>query len=700
VSNYGFTLTVQNPATGNQDRFLENGGIALVEPAFFEIFDYQWLAGNPKTALTEPNSIVITEKWAKKFFGSRNPIGQTMLADNKHTFKVTGLLKDYPANTDLKYDMFVSYNTHKEVNPKYYMGNWGWVSSATQCYIRLSDEFTAKQLSDALPAFHKKYYTQKDNVHHHVLQPLHDIHFSEKYYGSIEKDRLYIMLLIGLVIVVIACINFINLATAQAVKRSKEVGVRKVLGSTQVQLFWQFINETALLTLLAVGIALFLTVLALPYLNEWMQVSIALNLFTDPLLLPFLALLSLAIIVLAGFYPAIILSGFKPVLALKGKITSIQAGGLSLRRGLVVAQFAISQAFIIGILVMTYQLEYFRTADVGFKKDGVVNVTLFDHDQVKLETFRNTLAALPAVEGVSYSLTPPMSSGNNNYDFFRFDTRTEKEGYQVNVKAADAHYLDTYGLTLLAGRNLLPSNTVREVLVNETLLYKLGFSQPEQILGKTMHTWGGSYPVVGVVKDFHIFSLKDPIDPCVITTASDQYYTAGVRLKASNFAEAVSGIEKVWNKLFPADVFEYSFLDEAVANQYKGEEVMARLTNAFAAIAVFISCLGLYGLVSFMALQKTKEIGVRKVLGASSLQIWMLFSREFALLMGLAFVIAAPVAWYIMNLWLQNFQYQITITPDIFGLAVCITLIVAALTVSYQTIKASLANPVKSLRNE
>jgi hypothetical protein len=446
VSNYGFTLTVENPATGVQDRFLENSGIALVEPAFFDIFDYQWLAGNPKTALTEPNSIVITEKWAKKFFGNRNPIGQIMQADNKHTFKVTGLLKDYPAITDLKYDMFVSYNTHKEINPKYYMGNWGWISSATNCYVRLSDDFTATQLTEALPAFHQKYYTQKDNVHHHVLQPLSDIHFSEKYYGSIQKDRLYTMSLIGLVIVVIACINFINLSTAQAVRRSKEVGVRKVLGSTQPQLFWQFIYETALLTLLSVGIALVLSALALPYLNEWMSVSLQLSLVTDPLLLPFLALLTVAVIVLAGFYPAIILSGFKPVLALKGKITSRQAGGVSLRRGLVVAQFAISQAFIIGILVMAYQLEYFKKADVGFKKEGILNITLFDQDKTKLETFRNELNALPAVEEISYSLTPPMSTGNNNYDFFRFDTRTEKEGYQINVKAADNHYLDVYEL--------------------------------------------------------------------------------------------------------------------------------------------------------------------------------------------------------------------------------------------------------------
>jgi ABC-type antimicrobial peptide transport system permease subunit len=478
------------------------------------------------------------------------------------------------------------------------------------------------------------------------------------------------------------------------------VGVRKVLGSTQPQLFWQFIQETTLLTLLSVAIALVLSVLALPYLNEWMSVSLQLSLLTDPLLLPFLALLGVAVIVLAGFYPAIILSGFKPVLALKGKITSRQAGGVSLRRGLVVAQFAISQAFIIGILVMTYQLEYFKNADVGFKKEGILNITLFNQDKTKLETFRNKLNALPAVEEISYSLTPPMSTGNNNYDFFRFDTRTEKEGYQINVKAADNHYLDVYELKLIAGRNLLPSDTVREVLVNETLLYKLGFTQPQEILGKTMHTWGGSYPVVGVVKDFHLFSLKDAIDPCILTTASDQYYTAGVHLKTSNFSGIISQIEQVWNDTFPAEVFEYSFLDESVAKNYRGEEIMARLTHAFAAIAIFISCLGLYGLVSFMALQKNKEIGVRKVLGASSGQILLLFSGEFISLLGIAFVIAAPIAFYVMSQWLQNFQYQIDITPDIFGIAALITLVVAALTVGFQSFKASVANPVKSLRNE
>jgi predicted permease len=700
IVSYGFLLSIPNAATGTDDRFLENEGIALVEPTFFDIFDYQWLAGNPATALNEPNSVVITEKWAKKFFGNRNPIGQVMRADNKHNFTVTGLVKDHPANTDLKYNMFVSYNTHKEINPQYYMGNWGWISSANYCYIRLSEDFTAKQLSGALPAFHEKYYPQKDNVHHHVLQPLSDVHFNGKYYGSIQKERLYVISLIGLIILVIACINFINLATAQAVKRSKEVGVRKVLGSTQPQLFWQFMNETALLTLSAIGVALLLSSFALPYLNEWMDVSLAINLLSDPLLLLFLALLFVVVVVLSGFYPAMVLSGFKPVMALKGKITSGQAGGLTLRRSLVVAQFAISQAFIIGILVMAYQLEYFRKADVGFRKEAIINVTLFEKDKVKLQTFRNKLKALPAVAEVSYSLAPPMSSGANNYDFFRFDTRTQSEGYQVNVKAADHTFLEVYELKLLAGRNLLPADTVRELLVNETLLYKLGFTQPEQILGKSLHTWGGSFPVVGVVKDFHLFSLQDAIDPCIIGTSAEQYYTAGIRLQTPNFAEAISRIERVWNEIFPAEVFEHAFLDETIARQYRGEEQMARLTNVFAMIAVFISCLGLYGLVSFMALQKTKEIGVRKVLGASSLQILLLFSGEFVRLLVIAFVIAAPVAFYVMTLWLQNFQYQITITPDIFGIAGLVTLAVAALTVGYQSFKSSIANPVKSLRNE
>jgi predicted permease len=700
LSNYGFLLAIPNPDKGTEDRFLENSGIALVEPAFFDIFDYEWLAGNPETALTEPNSVVITEKWAKKFFGNRNPIGQVMKADNKHNFKVTGLLKDYPANTDLKYDMFVSYTTHKAINPQYYMGNWAWINSASTCYIRLSDEFTAKDLTQALPEFHKKYYTQKDNVHHHVLQPLRDVHFNQQYYGSMQLERLYVMALIGVVILVIACINFINLSTAQAVRRSKEVGVRKVLGSTQPQLFWQFMNETALLTLAAVAISLVIAKISLPYLNEWMQVSLALNLFTDPVLLFFLALLTIVVVILSGFYPALVLSGFKPALALKGKITSSQAGGLTLRRSLVIAQFTISQALIIGILVMAYQIEYFKNADVGFKKEAIVNVTLFERDSPKLETFRNKLAQIPDIAGVSYSLSAPMSSGNNNYDFFRFDTRTEREGYQINVKAADHHFLETYELKLVAGRNLLPSDTAREIIVNETLVYKLGLTKPEEILGKTMHTWGGSFPVVGVVKDFHLHSLQTGIDPCIITTSSRDYYLAGIQVKSSNFSGVIQQIEKAWNEVFPAEVFEFSFLDETIASQYRGEEIMARLTNVFAAIAVFISCLGLYGLVSFMALQKTKEIGVRKVLGASSMQILLLFSKEFVRLLIIAFVIAAPLAWVVMNKWLQNFEFQITITPDIFGIAALITLLVAAFTVGYQSLKASAANPVKSLRNE
>ncbi len=701
VANYGFLITIQHPTQQKERRFLENQGIALVEPAFFDIFDYQWLAGNSQTALAEPNSVVITEKWAKKFFGDENPIGKVIKADNKHTFKVTGLLKDYPANTDLRYDMFVSYNTHKEINPQYYKGNWGWISSATNCYIKLPHSYTAGQISAAMRAFHKKYYDAEGlKIHKHVLQPLRDIHFNEQYYGSMQKEVLYAISGVGIIILVIACINFINLSTAQATRRSKEVGVRKVLGSTRKQLFWQFIYETALLTFSALVLGLLLSTLILPSLNQWMGISLEINLLNDIYLLIFLALLVVTIIFLSGFYPAMVLSGFKPVMALKGKITSQQIGGVSLRRSLVVVQFAISQVLIIGVLVMLYQLDYVKNADLGFKKEAIVNVTLFDQDSNKLETFRNKLIQTPGVEKVSFSLTPPIGNGNTNYDFFRFDTRTVKEGFQINVKAADHNYLNVYDLKLIAGRNLLRSDTIRELIVNETLLAKLGIAQPEQILGKIIHTWGGSYPVVGVIKDFHQHSLQSGIDPCVITTISQSYYLAGIRLKTGNFNQTVKRIEEAWNSSFPDQVFEYSFLDEMIASLYKSEEIMANLINTFAAIAIFISCLGLYGLVSFMALQKTKEIGVRKVLGATTGQILLLFSREFARLLMIAFICAAPLAWYIMTLWLQNFQFQITITPDIFLLAALITVFVAAITVGYQTIKSSIVNPVKSLRSE
>ncbi|QHT70428.1 FtsX-like permease family protein [Rhodocytophaga rosea] len=701
VANYGFLLEINNPGKNSPDRFLQNNGIALVEPAFFDMFDYRWIAGNPVTALTEPNSVVLTRRSAEKFFGDQNPIGKVMKADNRINLKVTGLLEDSPANTDLKYDMFVSYSTHKDINPQYYKGNWGWINSATTCYVLLSEGFDAAQLTKALPDLHKKYYSAEDaKVFKHVLQPLSDIHFNQQYYGEVQKQSLYVMALIGLFIIVIACINFINLSTAQAIRRAKEVGVRKVLGSTRLQLFWQFINETAILTLLAILLSIVLSSVALPYQNALMDTQLQVDFFQDGYLLTFLVALTALVILFSGLYPSLILSGFKPVTALKGRISAAQVGGLSLRRGLVIVQFTLSQALIIGMLVIAYQMHYFRNADLGFQKEAILNITLFDRDKTTLQTFRNKLLQLPEVAKVSFSLTAPVSNGNNNYDFIRFDSRTEKEGFQVNVKAADHHFLDLYGLQLVAGRNYLPSDSMREVVINETLMHRLGITDPETIIGKPLHIWEKSFPIVGVVKDFHLHSLHNEIDPMILAPVNRDYLLASVQLHTQNLQKAIGNIESAWTQVFANQVFEYAFLDETIARYYQAEEVMATLTNVFAGIAVFISCLGLYGLVSFMAIQKTKEIGIRKVLGASVSQIILLFTKEFARLLLIAFLIAAPLAGYFMHQWLEDYPYGIKLSADIFLWAILITCVIAGITVCYQSVKAAIANPVKSLRNE
>jgi ABC-type lipoprotein release transport system permease subunit len=532
------------------------------------------------------------------------------------------------------------------------------------------------------------------------LQPLNDIHFNTNYYGPVQKERLYTFSIIGLFIIVIACINFINLSTAQAIRRAKEVGVRKVLGSTRLQLFWQFINETAILVLLAVALSLVLSFIALPFQNALMDIELQADFMTDHYLLIFLVVLMAIVIPLAGLYPAMVLSGFKPVTALKGKISAAQAGGFSLRRGLVVVQFALSQALIIGMLVIAYQMHYFKNTDLGFKKEAIINVTLFDRDKASLQTFRNQLQQNPDVARVSFSLTPPASNSNNNYDFIRFDSRTEKEGFQVNVKSADHQFMDLYGLQLVAGRNYLPSDSVREVVINETLMHKMGITDPEQIIGKPLHMWEKSFPIVGVIKDFHPHSLHSEIPPMILAPVPSDYYLASIQLQTKNLQKSISSIETAWNQVFPAQIFEYAFLDDTVARFYRAEEVMATLTNVFAGIAIFISCLGLYGLVSFMAIQKTKEIGIRKVLGASVSQIILLFTKEFARLLLIAFLIAAPIAGYVMQQWLGNYPYGIKLSADIFLWAILITCIIAGITVCYQSVKSAVANPVKSLRNE
>ncbi len=417
----------------------------------------------------------------------------------------------------------------------------------------------------------------------------------------------------------------------------------------------------------------------------------------------FLIAITVLVIFLAGLYPAIILSGYNPINALKNKISSQSSKGVNLRRGLVVLQFTIAHVLIIGTIIVVSQMNYFRNASLGFDKDAILMVPI-PQDSVsmtKMETFRNQLLQQPEIKNVSFSFTSPSSDGGW-YSDFKFDTAVKNSGFQASLKWSDPDYFKTYYLKLIAGRPYAPSDTAREFVVNERLLSKLGIKDPAAVIGRKIEFWDGQLKgnIVGVVKDYFTSSLRDELPPVVMSTFKAVYGIAGIKMNGQSIKETQARIEKLWNSMYPQYVYESKFLDETIANFYREENQLSILYKIFAGIAIFISCLGLYGLVSFMALQRTREVGIRKVLGATFAHIIYLFSKEFTVLIAITFLISVPIAWYFINEWLKNFAYRIDIEITVFVVTIITSLLIAWLTVGYRAVKAALANPVKSLRTE
>jgi len=683
-------------------KFKEEKGVAYTEPGFFDIFNFPLVLGDKRTALSQPHSALITESIAKKYYGSANPIGKTFRMDNKLDFTVTGVLRDFPANTDRKQQIYVSYDALHDRFPWFGSdSSWDDVYSGSMCYVRLKPSVTPAQVNNVFPQLSRKYFDARNaKIYHFKLQPLSDIHFNKDYNGYLDKKYLWALGLIGLFLIVTACVNFVNLATAQALNRSREVGIRKVLGSLRAQLFWQFIAETTLITCTALLLAYGMASLSLPLLNQLLKSNMELHLLDSPWLATFLALLTIVVIFFSGSYPGLVLARFQPILALRNKISQASVGGFSLRRILVVTQFAICQMLIIGAIVIGGQMYYSKSVDLGFDKDAIVSLPIPTQDKTKMNTLRDQLAAIPGVEKLTLCHQPPASGSNNNTNI-RYENKAEDEHWYINMKGADDQYLKTFGLQLVAGRNFYPSDTTREFLVNETVAQKLGLT-PQQLIGHRIAINGSTtgLPIVGVVKDFHNYSLHNKIAPICIMPDYNDYNNISIKLNMRNTHAALASFEKIWSSTYPEYFYSYQFLDEGIAGFYEMDKIMLVLVEVFAGIAIFIGCLGLYGLVSFMALRKTKEIGVRKVLGAGISNILWLFGKEFARLLLIAFAIAAPVAWWVMQLYLRDFEYKIKIGAGVFLLSIFVTFLIATLTVGYRSIRSALANPVKSLRTE
>lgn len=711
MQNDGSHYSIGNTSKGEQVKKFKEDWAYYIEPQFFQIFDYVWLAGDKKTALSEPYTVVLSRDEANKFFGNwHDAIGKVIKYENKTDLKVTGIIENTPPNTDIPMKLIISFATMRAKGSDYYGNLHDWVSTFgdNSCFVVLPDNMNQAQYDQNLKAFVKKHKPADYVKDGFQLQPLREMHYNTdvNVYGGhpFSKQLLNVISLIGLFLLLIACVNFINLATAQAVNRSKEVGIRKVLGSNRKQLVMQFISETLIITLFAVVLAIGIAEAARPMLNHLLEIELSSNFFIDPVFLTFLITTIVCVTLLSGFYPALVLSGFNPIEALKNRIKASKASGISLRRTLVVIQFMIAQFLVIGTLVIIYQMDYFRNKALGFEKEAILTVP-FPGDSInrsKINTLRDQLLQQPGIKDVSFSFASPSDNNGWNSDF-KFNNAAKQTDFSANLKWADAEYFKLYNIQFVAGQPYEKSDTIKAYVVNETLIHKLGISDPKNAIGKYIKLWDDKKkyaPIVGVVKDFNIGSLKNAIPPVLMSSWKGVYQKLNIKIAPKNVNQTLASIERLWNSTYPDGIYEYQFLDEKIANFYKSEAELSQLYKIFAGIAIFISCLGLYGLVSFMAVQRTKEVGIRKTLGASVGHIVYLFSKEFTILILVAFVISAPIGYYFMHKWLQDFTYRIPIGPDIFIFAIVASIAIAWVTVGYKAVKAALANPVKSLRSE
>jgi len=695
--------------------FKEQRGVFYTQPSFFKMFNFPLLAGS-YASLKDPNNVFLTKEAAEKYFGDwKTAMGKTIKLQSggfifEHgtdVLKVAGILATIPANTDFQLKVVVAYGTG--FTGDYLAKNPDWKQSTTDfgCYILLPPNTPVDNFNQQLRAYVRKMESPnyKDS---NIIQSLSAVHYDTQAANysnkTISRQLLNVLWLIAAFILLIACVNFINLSTAQAVNRAKEVGVRKVLGSSKPQLQIQFIVETFLIVISAVALASFITIFALPSVSQFLELSLSFNILSNPAVILFLLTVTIVVTALAGFYPSVVLSRFNPVNALQRKLTSTTVKGVSLRRGLVVFQFIIAQALIIGTLIIVKQMNYFMDQPLGFDKNAIVNVP-FRVDSLRisrLDYLKQQLLSINGVQAVSFSSNTPVEDANDLWSTIQFDHAIKQTDFLAILKFADNEYIPAYKLPLIAGRNLQRSNLVKEFIVNESLVKSLGIRNPEAILNKDISLWSGQMtgPVVGVLKDFNDRSLRDNLAPLIITTDVAMYNQAGIKLKTTNMASTLQSVKNVFDKTFPNFVYEYKFLDDKIGSFYKQENQLSALYKIFAAIAIFLSCLGLYGLASFMAVQRIKEVGIRKVLGATAGSIVYLFSKEFIILIAIAFAIATPIAWYYMHQWLQAYAYRINISWWLFAAAGLVATIIALATISFQAIKAAIANPVKSLRSE
>jgi len=677
--------------------------VYLTDSNFFQFFNFPLLKGDASSVLREPGSIVLTSAAAKKYFGNEDPIGKVIEMNKDLQLKVTGIAQDMPSNSHLNFDLIVPISDFK-----YFDSIQGFPNNGMYTYIQLNPNTDPKQLVSQFPLFMNKYlgkyYAANGFKMKLDLEPLKDIYFKELRPDGTKhgnKKIVFIFMSVAILILLIACINFMNLATARASDRSKEVGLRKVLGAVRSQLFEQFILESFLYAAVSSVAALGLLQLLMPAYNDFLGYQLS-SFWTDPMVYIFILAVIFIIGLLAGIYPALLLSSFSPIESLKGKLKTGQHGGF-FRKGLVVFQFSVSVLLIISITVIISQMSYVRNKDLGFNKEQTLLVRIDNNDiRNGRQLFKNILQKDPAVMNASLMSGEP----GGFYDGQGFEAEAKPgEKLLLHTEFADFEFVQALGLKIIAGRELsaqFPADSVQSVLINRSTATSLGYT-PEQAIGKWIVNLSRDKVhriIAGVVEDYHYASLKEQIQPVVISTDKD-WRVAVVRLKPGNNLQAtLERIGKAYAIAAPGYPFEYHFLDEEFNLHYKDDIKQGTILSLFSAIAIIIACLGLFGLASYTAVKRTKEIGVRKVLGSSVQRIAVLLSKDLLMPVLLGTCIALPVGYYVMNQWLQSFAYRIGIHWWMLLMAAMAAVLISILTVSFQAIKAAVANPVKSLRTE
>lgn len=706
----------------NPQKIFKQGHILVVDPYFLDIFDIDVLKGNAYDALRKPYQALLTETIAKKFFGKEDPIGKSFRLKNKYNITVAGVIRDIPSNSHLPASMLLSY-----VPDEQFLGNNpnGWSSvSGTSAFVVVPEKYNIKNLEAQLKNLADIHINSDPNMPKFVrgdfdVQPLGDVHFNSKYAGggewvqAVNTSWLWFFAVIGLAVLALACINFVNLSTAQALSRAKEVGVRKSVGAGRFHLMAQFIREAWILALISGILAIAIAQTALPFMNLILEKGIVFNLLQSPGLLGGLLISILLTGLLAGLYPAWIIARFNPAITLKVGSTSVGNHGSSwLRRALVVSQFIISAGLLIAVTLIAQQVNYLRSKNLGFDKDNIINVGIMGVKRAPV--FAAELSRISQVKDVSFATATPSNEGHWG-TIMTTTNQDDPNRRPVTMILGDDHFCKMYGLKLLSGRFLEASDTnytarsipgekqIIKVVVNEKLVQALGFKSNEDAIDKRF--WfgmnSGNAEIAGVVADFNTGSLHGAITPTLIMQERNVYSQAGIKIESgSDLPQTIAAIEMAWKKAYPDGLFEFKFLDDQIDAFYKAEARLYDLFKIFAGTAMLISCMGLWGLSTYAAQQRTKEIGIRKVLGASVNAVVMLLSKDFIVLVMIALAIASPVAYYLMNNWLQNFAFHIDINWNVFVIAGIASLIIALITVSFQAIKAGLANPVNSLRNE